>query len=128
MKNYVCIIITHGDLAAELNRVVQKFLPLNIPVVTYSNQEQSIEYIVADVDKRITEIEPVKIIVFVDIIGGSCWHAAMEIKKNRANCAVFAGINIPGLVSLAMNIERLEWTELLQKIENDAKKAIKIVL
>ena len=41
--------------SAELDRVAQKFLPLNLPVFTYSNQEQEIESIVADVEQKVKE-------------------------------------------------------------------------
>ena len=65
--------------------------------------------------------------LFVDLVGGSCWRAALNIKKDRENIAVIAGINIPGLVSFSSNLDRMDWQELLEKVEQDAIKAIKIV-
>jgi len=127
MRNYVCVIITHGNLAAELNNVAQKFFPLDIPVLTYSNQQLAIDVIVLDINQQLEKYKPEKIILFVDLLGGSCWQAAMLIKKNHENCAIITGINIPVLVSFATNVERLEWPQLLNKLEEDAKKAIKVV-
>lgn len=127
MKNYLAIIITHGKLALEMNNVSQNFLPLSIPVFTYSNQEKSIETIIGDVNKEIEKINPDKIIIFVDLLGGSCWHAAMGVKKNQLNCAIITGVNIPILVSFTTNFEKLDWPQLLEKLDEDGKKAIKIV-
>jgi len=127
MKNYVCIILTHGDLAFQLYEVTQKFLALDIPVYLYSNKKDSIETIVQDAAAKLKETRPEHVIIFVDLVGGSCWRAAAGIKKEYENVALLGGVNLPALVSLATNINRLEWPQLLVKIEEDAVKAIKVI-
>ena len=127
MKNYFCLIISHGNLAFELNEVAQNFLPLNIPVHIYSNKKDSIETIVEDADKKINEFNPKKILILIDLVGGSCWHAARSLKRIHENVAIIGGINIPMLISLATNLDRLPWNELLVKLEEDAVKAIKVI-
>jgi len=127
MKNYICLIITHGDLANELNQVAQKFLHFDIPVYLYSNKKDSIETIIEDAGRKIEQTHPEKIIVFVDLVGGSCWHAAAGIKRLYENVACIGGVNMPALVSLATNIERLDWPQLLAKVEEDARKGIKVI-
>jgi len=127
MKNYVCLILSHGDFAFELNAVAQKLLPLDIPVYLYSNKKDSIEKIVEDAGEKIKEHHPQRIIIFVDLVGRSCWHAAMAIKRNHENVTLFGGMNLPALISLATNINRLDWPELLTKIQGDAVKAIKVI-
>ena len=74
MKKYICLIITHGNLAAELNELAQTFLPLEIPVYLYTNKKDSIETIVADASKKIKKERPAGIIIFIDLVGGSCWQ------------------------------------------------------
>lgn len=127
MKNYLSIIITHANLAQELKEASQKLLPSEIPALTYSNQKQDIDDIISDAITQIEKLNPDKIMIFVDLVGGSCWRAAMSIKKDRENIAIIAGINIPGLVSFSVNLDKLEWPQLLEKVEQDAIKAIKIV-
>ena len=127
MKKYACFIITHGNLAFELNEVAQEFLPLEIPIYLYSNKKDSIETIVSNAGKRIKESNPEKVIVFVDLVGGSCWHAAVNLKRNHDNISIIGGVNLPAIVSLATNIDRLEWSELVTKLEEDAVKAIKVI-
>ena len=127
MKNYICLIITHGNLAFELNEVAQKLLALNIPVHLYTNKKDSIEKIVQDAAEQIEQSHPDKVIVFVDLVGGSCWHAAVSLKRNYDNIAILGGVNLPAMVSLATNIERLKWPQLITKLEEDAVKAIKVI-
>ena len=129
MKNgkAICFIISHGNLAYELNEVAQKFLPISIPVYLYSNKKDSIEKIIQEAGNKIEESDPGKVIVFVDLVGGSCWRAALSLKQNYNNIAVIGGVNLPALVSLATNISRLEWPELITKLEEDAVKAIKVI-
>jgi len=126
-KNYLSIIVTHGNLAIGLKDVSNKFLPLEFPVYTFSNEKDSIEIIVEDITKKIEEHKPEKVAIFVDLLGGSCWHAAMKLKKISPDIAIITGVNIPLLVSFAANYNRMEWPDLLIKLEEDAKKGIRIV-
>ena len=127
MKNIISFIMTHGNLANELNQVSRKFLQSDFPAYVYSNQKDSIEKIVEDASLKIKEHKPDKIIVFVDLFGGSCWHAAMGLKKIYNNTSIFTGVNIPSLISLSTNFQRMDWDDLLNKIEEDSKKAIRVI-
>lgn len=127
MKNIISFIMTHGNLANELNQVSRKFLQSDFPAYVYSNQKDSIEKIVEDASLKIKEHKPDKIIVFVDLFGGSCWHAAMGLKKIYNNTSIFTGVNIPSLISLSTNFQRMDWEDLLNKIEEDSKKAIRVI-
>lgn len=127
MKNYISFIIAHGNLADELDKVAHNFLPADVPVWTYSNYTMTIENIVKEITIKIDQKKPDNVIVFVDLMGGSCWHAAMNLKKKYENLAIITGINIAALVSFASNIEKLEWNALIDKIEEDGKKAIRTV-
>lgn len=127
MKNYIGFILTHGELALSLKSVLNKLMPIEIPFHTYSNNERTLEYITQDMEKIFTKTHPEKAIIFIDLMGGSCWHAAMDFKRNHPDCAIVTGVNIPGLVSFSINYSRLEWPDLLKKIEEDARKAIKVV-
>ncbi|KAA3613597.1 MAG: hypothetical protein D8M58_17090 [Calditrichaeota bacterium] len=127
MKEILSFIITHGNLADELNKVSQKFLPTEVSTYTYSNQKDSIEKIVSDTSEIIIESKADNIIIFVDLMGGSCWHAAMTLKKNFEKVSIITGVNIPSLVSFSTNFNKLEWSDLIEKIEVDSKKAIRAI-
>ena len=118
MSNYLSFIITHGTLAKEINNVAQNFIKTDLPVYTYSNAKDSIENIIEKIEQKVLQHKPDKIIIFVDLMGGSCWQAAMRVKKNQADIAILSGINIPALVSFASNYKRLSWDELIEKIKN----------
>lgn len=126
MKNYLVCIISHGDLADELYKVAQNLIPLTIPFFVYSNKKVTLEEIVKDIEKRIKKINPSNIAIFIDLMGGSCWHAAMRLKKNQEKVSIITGANVPALISFATNFERMDWANLLEKIQTDAQKAIRV--
>ena len=126
-ENIISFIITHGNLADELNKVSQKFLPVTFPTFVYSNQKDSIEKIIEECSSKINEHKPDKIIVFVDLLGGSCWHAAMGLKNIYNNTSILTGVNIPALISFATNFNRMDWEALIIKTEEDSKKAIRVI-
>lgn len=127
MNKTLGFIITHGNLAEELNIVAQKLLPNPIKVLAFSNQKDTIEKIRQDALSIINNHKPEKLIVFVDLLGGSCWHAAMGLKKEFENTFIFTGVNIPMLISFSANYARMDWDDLLVKIEEDSKKAIRVI-
>lgn len=126
-NSYIVILITHGNLAKEMSQVAEKFLPLSIPLYTFSNQKESIETINAHIDAILEKDNPAKVLIFLDLLGGSCMHAAMRLKKRNDKVAILTGVNIPAMLSFSANYERLSWDELLTKIEEDGKKAIKVM-
>lgn len=128
MNNMLRLIITHGNLADELHKVSHKFLPVPIPTFIYTNQKDSIEKIIGDASLKIKEHNPERIIVFVDLLGGSCWHAAMRLKKKYDYTSIITGVNIAALISFSTNYNRMNWEDLIKKIEEDSKKAIRAII
>ena len=127
MKNYLGFILTHGDLAEELKQSAQKLMPLYFPIFAFSNKILTMENILLEMEKQFAQYNPERVVLFVDLLGGSCWHAAMNFKKKYPQVAVITGVNIPSLISFNTNFERLDWADLLQKVEEDSKKAIKVL-
>lgn len=127
MNKCLCFILTHGNLASELDAVLQKLMPSEVPFFAYSNTSQTIENIVNDMEKIYSGEQPENVALFIDLLGGSCWHAAMGFKKNHNKAAIITGVNIPALISFNTNFNRMNWDDLLEKVQEDARKAIKIV-
>jgi len=122
--NYLTCIITHGTLACSIRKAAEHLTHPPSEVYCYSNQEAVLEEIEASIIKLAAEKNPDKIIIFVDMFGGSCWIAANRIKCKVENTSIISGVNIPMLVSYYINYERLDWEALLEKIVLDAKKGI----
>ena len=123
-KNYLSFIITHGSLACCIRDVAEKLIVPATELLCYSNTEWTLEKIESDIQSLIEERKPDKILIFTDLVGGSCWVSANRVKKTDQNIAVIGGVNVPMLVSYFINYERLDWTELLEKISADAIKGV----
>jgi len=124
-RNYYSCIITHGNLAHCLKGIAEKLVAPSVEVKSYSNLELSLEEIEKQIREDIEKQKPEKIIIFVDLAGGSsCWFLAHRLKKGNEDVTVVAGVNVPLIVSYQMYIERLEWKDLIEKIVEDGKKGI----
>ena len=124
MTKYLNCLITHGDMAKSMKLVVEKLVGQESNLYCFSNQTSGFEEIEAKISELAAEQYPTKIIIFVDLMGGSCWVASNRLKHKFSNLTIAAGVNIPMLVSYFINIERLEWPELMEKISADAKKGV----
>lgn len=122
--NILAFIITHGDLGCSLARVSEKLMMPTLNLHCYSNQILTSDEIVRQINEKIKTTQPKNIIIFVDLIGGSCWVIGNRIKHEFPEVALVSGVNVPMLVSFFVNSKRLGWQELLEKITADAKKGI----
>ncbi len=117
-------IVTHGELACALSNVAQNLTGADLPLHCYSTKILTSEEIIERLEKEIQNVQPTKVLLFVDLIGGGCWIIANKIKKNNENIKVIAGVNVPMIISFLINYRRLSWSELLEKITADAQKGI----
>jgi len=123
-KNYLSFVITHGSLACCIRDVAEKLIVPATELLCYSNTECTLEKIESDIQSQIEENKPDRVLIFTDLVGGSCWISANRIKKSDENIAIIGGVNVPMLVSYFVNYERLEWTALIEKISADAIKGV----
>lgn len=123
-KNYLNIIITHGNLACALKAITEKLVVPVTDFLCFSNEELSIEEIEAQITAKYREMQPQKIVVFVDLVGGSCWLSANRLKQTISPLVVIGGVNVPMLVSYQINYHRLEDGQLIEKIIADGQKGI----
>ncbi len=122
--NYLTCIITHGNLACSIRKAAEHLTTPPSDIYCYSNQETVLEEIESSVSALAEKQNPERIILFVDMFGGSCWLVANRIKHKYKNTAIVSGVNIPMLVSYFINNKRLDGEALLEKIVLDAKKGI----
>ena len=117
-------LITHGALACSLKQVSEKLIKPAADIHCFSNQEITLEEIEDRIEALIRKTNPQRVIIFVDLVGGSCWFSANRLKLKFPQLVIAGGVNVPMLVSFHMNLERLEWDELIGKIITDAKKGV----
>ena len=107
-----CILISHGDLGSALLNTTEKIIgPLeNIKVL--SNELMSIKDLIASLDAIAGEWKDHAILIMVDFCGGSCWHAAQVIKRNRENIVLISGVNLTMMLSFVNRRESFKLPEL----------------
>ncbi len=123
-KNYYSCIISHGTLAQCLKGIAEKLVAPSVEVKAFTNMELSLEEIEKQIWEDIDKREPEKVILFIDLTGGSCWLLANRIKMKRDNITVIGGVNVPLIVSFQMHVDRMEWDDLVEKIIADGKRGI----
>ena len=122
--NIYTAIITHGNLSGCLKRVTEKLIVPVTEVAYFSNKELTLEEIESEIESERTRLKPAKTAFFIDLVGGSCWLLANKIKRNDPDILVIGGVNVPMLISYHMNLEKLNWEQLIDKVIEDGKKGI----
>ncbi|RMH60408.1 MAG: hypothetical protein D6677_13790 [Calditrichaeota bacterium] len=121
------LIITHGRLAEAMLHATGHFADISDAFRVYSNHHDDIETIVREGVKFLNESGDGSAFVFTDLVGGSCWQAGLRIRREFPGARVIGGVNLPMLISFAVNRNRLETDALLEKITEDAHKAIRVL-
>ena len=122
--DFLICLFTHGNLACALKSVSEKLGVLTTNFYCFSNQEKSIEKIEEEIYLLIENTTPKNILIFIDLVGGSCWVSANRLKRENNNIDIIGGVNVPMLVSFFTNSQRMDWNSLLEKVISDGKKGI----
>ena len=122
--DFLTCLFTHGNLAGALKSVTENLGISAGNLYSFSNQERAVQKIEADIRALIKDKSPEKILIFVDLAGGSCWLSAARLKNETNNIDIIGGVNVPMLVSYFMNSQRMDWQPLLEKVIADGKKGI----
>ena len=122
-----CVLISHGDLGSALLNTTEKIIgPLeNIKVL--SNELMSIKDLIASLDAIAEEWKDHEILIMVDFCGGSCWHAAQVIKRNRENIVLISGVNLTIMLSFVNRRESSKLLELADYLKECSLKGTEII-
>jgi mannose/fructose-specific phosphotransferase system component IIA len=118
------VLVTHGLLGAELVRTAEGILGPQDGVGFVSNTGTSLETLSTQVrDLLSNEGEPV--LLFVDLLGGSCSHACQQIRRLHPQVVVISGVNLSMLLEFFHNRDRFAFPELVQRICDRGKDGIR---
>jgi PTS system mannose-specific IIA component len=124
MKTTATFILTHEKMAICLQRAVEKILGKQKHLYPYTNLKDSLPVLAEKINQNIADIQPQQIVCFVDLAGGSCWNLANLIRKQHQQTHIVAGVNLPMLVSYFMNLNEVEFQDLMDKVVKDGSRGI----
>ena len=118
------IVICHSLLAFEIVNAVQKILGHTEHVYPFSNDNLAPKIIYDNINQIIKKNTPGKIIVMVDLRGGSCWTVAKLLNREYPEMRVISGVNTPMLISFLTKRDKIAFEELPETLEKDAIRGI----
>ncbi len=120
------VLVTHGDLGAELIRTAEAIIGPQDGIGFVTNAGASLE----DLSDRVRALlldsgDPV--VLLVDIPGGSCTHACQQIRALRPNAVIVTGVNLPMLLDFLHNRDQVPFAELTRRLVEKGKDGIRCV-
>ncbi len=116
------LIVTHGNLGAELLQVVESLLGTQEAVQVISNAGRDLEDLCGLVSSHIPVGE--EVILFVDFCGGSPYVACRRSCEHASSITVLSGVNLPMLISFFTKRSNLSISSLIQTVREDGLRGI----
>ncbi|MDD5088700.1 MAG: hypothetical protein PHI18_07880 [bacterium] len=117
------ILVTHGRLGRILMDCVEATLGAQSDVFVVSAEGASLEQIIARVGEIATGGPAA---VFVDFCGGSPYIACRTLQQTAPDYVILSGVNLPMLLSFFTKRDRLPFAELVEVVEADAHRGIRL--
>jgi mannose PTS system EIIA component len=124
------LVITHGNIGAELVRVAGLILGPVEGLSAASNSGRSLEDIRADITAWLAagdEGSPRGAVIMVDDYGGSCATAAQLACGHEPGRAIISGVNLAMLLGFLTWRESDDFAELVGRLVRKGREAITLV-
>ena len=125
------LVMTHGDIGAQLVRVVEMILGPVDGLSALSNANKSATDLQDDVSAWLAQGtgdgREAGEIILIDDYGGSCASAAMIACGQEKGRTIIAGVNLAMLLGYVTWRDNTDQTELVAKVIRKAREAITIV-
>lgn len=110
------IVITHGQLGAELLKTAESILGPQEHVQILSNEGTSLAAMMAALETAIAAHGDGPLVIFVDLAGGSCGSSCMAIAGMHRNVLTACGVNLPMFVEFLYHRGRVDLPELKERL------------
>jgi mannose/fructose-specific phosphotransferase system component IIA len=122
------ILVTHGDLAAELMRTARSVFGEYDGCQAVNNEGKTPQTLADEIDRLIAAGPPgARYIVFVDFFGGSCCHACLTVEQAREDVRIVAGVNLPMLLAFLYKREEVPFEQLPDELIARGRNSIRRV-
>jgi mannose/fructose/sorbose-specific phosphotransferase system IIA component len=127
-KKVKILILSHGKLAQALTETAELIIGKNNDLHFINlTKEKSYESFKSEVENFVNNNIKFNIIIFLDMIGGTCYNVCCEIFKNKKNIKIFSGVNLPVLLETVMNKDYISFPELIMNIKKIGSESIVFV-
>lgn len=116
------IIAGHGNFARAMLETVEGILGRQRDVVVLSNANISCDSLCEKIKESMKDAK--EKIIFVDLPGGSCAIACMNLMKKDKNMYILCGVNLPMLMEFFLLREKYSASELVSLLIKKAKENI----
>ncbi len=120
--------MTHGDIGAELLRVVEMILGPVSGLTAISNSGKSGSELVSSVRSWLAQDGSSSgEIILIDDYGGSCANAAMLACGENSTRTIISGVNLAMMLGYVTWRDRDDHTELVAKLVQKGREAVTVV-
>ncbi|MFC1557357.1 PTS sugar transporter subunit IIA [candidate division KSB1 bacterium] len=119
-----CIILTHGDLGQSLLSTTEKIIGECPGIKIISNEQTSLKDLIVILEEAVTEWNENEVVIMVDFCGGSCWHAARVVKRDKAHVALISGVNLPVMLAFISKRDSYKLPEFIDYLRESQIKGI----
>jgi len=121
------IIVTHGNLAAELVRSARTVFGNVENCHPVTNADKSPTTLTAELEEIVAAGgADGRYIVFVDFFGGSCCHAGLSIEQDE-RVRVVTGVNLPMLLAFLYKRDEVDFDQLPDELIKRGHDSIRLV-
>jgi len=122
-----CLVVTHGNLGAELIRLVELVLGPMEGLASISNENRSMAKLKADIRKWLEDPNVATaggVLLFVDNHASSCATTAQIACAAIENCVILSGVNLAMLIGYASRRESMTLEQLVPELLQIGRQAI----
>lgn len=122
------IIVTHGNLAAELLSTAGTVFGNITDVRAVTNHQKSPQILIQELEHIVTSFDSGEnLVVFIDFWGGSCCHACLDVKQRHDNIHLITGVNLPMLLAFLYKRDTMPFDELVEELIERGRKSVRVL-
>jgi PTS system mannose-specific IIA component len=120
------VILTHGRLGEELIRTGSLIAGEDCGLKAVSNEGMSPQGMAEALERELRAIDDGDgVILFVDLVGGSCEVASQAVARLRKTTRVICGVNLAMVLAFIQYRSRVPISELVKKVEERGRGSIR---